>query len=117
MSDSIQAGLPENDSLVHAVVDAAVVEPGVLRKTTLSTGAVARFHRRKGRVLKAAQRKAGGDASAMAAALLSEVITVDDKLMAMEDIEDLDLFDLLKLQGIFSELSGEAGNVIQTPSR
>lgn len=88
----------------------------VLREVPLSDGSVARFHNRKGRVLKNAQRKAGDDVSNMSNALLSEVITINGRAPLMEELEDLGLFDLLKLQAAFGELSGEAGNVTRTPS-
>lgn len=104
----------EFSGLAQLVVDAP--EPGVMRKLTLSTGSVARFHRCKGTALVNAQRKSGDDSSMMTFALLSEMITIDGKAVLMEDLVQADLFDLLKLQGVFGELSGAMGKVSPTPS-
>ena len=84
---------------------------GVLKEVTLPSGAQAIFYRRKGGALINAQRKAGGDTSRVAFALLSEIVEVDGKPCLMEDFDEMDLFDVMRL----SEELGELGKSGQTP--
>lgn len=82
--------------------------PAIAKETTLPSGAQAVFFRRKGRALTNAQRKADGDASRMGFALLSEVVEIDGRAPLMEELEEMDLFDVMRLQEVFGEL-GKAG--------
>jgi len=52
-----------------------------------------------------AQRKAEGDASRISFALLSEVVEINGKPCLMEDFEEMDLFDVMRL----TEEMGEMG--------
>lgn len=83
-------------------------DPNVYRVETLPSGAKATFYRRKGRALMNAQRKADGDASRMSFALLSEVVDINGKAPLMEELEEMDLLDVIKLQEVFGEL-GKSG--------
>ena len=86
-------------------------KPGVLKEITLPSGAKAVFLRRKGKALMNAQRKADGDSSKISFALLSEIVEVDGKPCLMEDFEEMDLFDVMRL----SEELGEMGKSGPTP--
>lgn len=87
---------------------AASNNPAVAREVTLPSGAKAVFFRRKGAALTRAQRKADGDAGRMGFALLSEVVEIDGRAPLMEELEEMDLFDVMRLQEEFGEL-GKAG--------
>jgi hypothetical protein len=87
------------------------IKPVVQKEITLPSGAKATFYRRKGVALINAQRKADGDASRVAFALLSEIVEVDGKPCLMEDFDEMDLFDVMRL----SEVLGEMGKSGPTP--
>ena len=90
---------------------ADLVKDTVLREVTLPSGATAVFYKRRGKALVNAQRSAAGDSSRIAFALLANIIEVDGLPVLMEDLDEMDLFDVLKLQEIF----GELGNVTAGP--
>jgi len=77
----------------------------VFKEVVLPSGIQAVFFRRKGRALLNAQRKAEGDASRISFALLSEVVEINGKPCLMEDFEEMDLFDVMRL----TEEMGEMG--------
>lgn len=78
--------------------------PEVAKEITLPSGATATFFRRKGRALMNAQRKADGDSSRVTFAILSEVVEIDHKPVQMEDLEEMDLFDVMRLTEAFGEM-------------
>lgn len=80
----------------------------IAKEITLPSGALAVFYRRKGVALTRAQRKAEGDSSRMGFALLSEVVEINGRAPLMEELEEMDLFDVIHLQEAFGEL-GKAG--------
>lgn len=83
----------------------APLPPGAVKRIALPfSGATAIFYRRKGRALVDAQRAADGDTGRMAFALLAQVVEIDGKPQLMEDLEELDLLDVLRLQEAFGEL-------------
>lgn len=84
------------------------IQPEVIKEVTLPSGANATFYRRKGIALINAQRKAGGDSSRVAFAMLSEVVEIDGKQCMMEDFDEMDLFDVMCLNEEFSSL-GKSG--------
>lgn len=77
---------------------------GAIKRLPLPSGSVAVFYRRKGRALSMAQRAAGEDTSRMAFALLAQMVEIDGRQPLMEDLEDMDLLDVLKLQEEFGNL-------------
>lgn len=83
---------------------AKTANPAILKEDTLPSGAQVVFFRRKGKALMNAQRKADGDSSRVGFALLSEMIEIDGKPCLMEDIEEMDLFDVMRLQEVLGEL-------------
>jgi hypothetical protein len=87
----------------EAAADAPLPE-GALKRVPLPSGAIAIFYQRKGRALIHAQRAAGDDTSRLAFALLAQVVEIDGRQPLMEDIEDMDLPDVLKLQEEFGSL-------------
>lgn len=98
-------------AVAAAAAVAEVADPNVLKKVLLPSGSVAVFFKRKGVALINAQRKADGDNSRTGFALLSEIIQIDGKTVLMEDIEQMDLFDVMRL----SEVLGELGKSGQAP--
>ena len=80
----------------------------VLKEIPLPSGSNAIFYKRKGVALINAQRKAGGDSSRVAFALLSEIVEVDGKPCMMEDFDEMDLFDVMRLSEELGEL-GKSG--------
>lgn len=84
--------------------ETAPLPAGAVKRITLPGGAAAVFYKRKGRALVDAQRAADGDAGRMAMALLAQVVEIDGRQLLMEDLEDLDLMDVLKLQEAFGDL-------------
>jgi hypothetical protein len=89
--------------------DSAELPPGAIKSVELPSGAQAVFFKRKGRVLVDAQRAADGDPGRMAFALLARVVEIDGKPPLMEDLEEMDLFDVIKLQEEFGGLGKSAG--------
>lgn len=67
---------------------------------TLSDGRKATWRKGKGRDLLAASRMAGGnEPMRIAFGLIAVLVTVDDKALTIEDVEELDMADVLALQG------------------
>lgn len=71
------------------------------RKITLPSGAVASIREGKGRDLLAATRAAGGanDPMKIAFGLIAALVTIDGRALMIEDVEDMSLADVFKLQG------------------
>lgn len=80
------------------------------REVDLPSGAKALIRDGKGRDLLAATRMAGGpnDPMRMVFGLLASLVTIDGRALTIEDVEDLPLPDVLKLQG---EVMGNAGSL------
>jgi hypothetical protein len=67
---------------------------------TLSDGRKATWRKGKGRDLLAASRMAGGnEPMRIAFGLIAVLVSVDGKALTIEDVEDLDMADVLALQG------------------
>jgi hypothetical protein len=79
-------------------------QPAIIDTIILPSGVQAVFYRRKGRALIDAQRAAGDDSSRLMFALMAQVVEIDGKSVLMEDIEDMDLMDVLKLQEAMGSL-------------
>ncbi|WP_242472444.1 phage tail assembly protein [Ectothiorhodospira mobilis] len=88
-----------------------------LPEITLGDGRKAAIRKGKGRDLLTASRMAGGTNEPMKIAygLIAALATVDGKPLTIEDVEDMDLGDVLKLQG---EVMGNGGSLpgITSPS-
>jgi hypothetical protein len=84
----------------------AAVEYGTASSATqitLSDGRTAVIRKGKGRDAMKAQRVSGTDVAKFFPALMAELVTIDGSAMVMEDFEELDMQDYLKIQG---ELAG-----------
>jgi hypothetical protein len=82
---------------------------GAIKAVELPSGAKAVFFKRKGRALIEAQRAADGDSSRLMFAILARVVEIDGQAPLMEDLEEMDLFDVMKLQEEFGGLGKPAG--------
>lgn len=71
----------------------------------LSDGRKAEFHPFKGKHTREAQKISNGDTSKMIFAMMAVCVTIDDKPIMMEDLDDMNGGDVLKLQAKFSELN------------
>lgn len=72
---------------------------------TLRNGKIAKFQEFKGRHVREAQKAADGDSSKMMFAMMAMCITIDGQPLVMEDFDNLNGGDCLKLQGAFAELN------------
>lgn len=114
MPNETQTQLPEvtthNGARAFKRADVSEELPqGAVKAVPLPSGAKAIFYRRKGRALIDAQRAADGDTSRLMFALLAQVVEIDGKAPLMEDLEEMDLFDVMKLQEEFGSLGKPAG--------
>jgi len=75
------------------------------RTATLPSGAVAEFLPFKGKHLRIAQRMSGSDQSLVMYAIIATVTLIDGKGIVMEDLDEMDGRDVLKLieeyEGLF----------------
>lgn len=76
-------------------------ENGV-RTFQLPSGATATMAPFKGRHIREAQKAADGDSSKIIFAIIAITITVDGKKVVMEEIDDMDGFDVLELYSKFA---------------
>ena len=72
---------------------------------TLKNGKTAKFQEFKGRHVREAQKSANGDTSKMMFAMMAMCIEVNGQKLVMEDFDDMNGGDCLKLQGAFAELN------------
>lgn len=80
------------------------------REVDLPSGAKATVREGKGRDLLHATRMAGGpnDPMRMVFGLVASLVTVDGRALTLEDVEDMSLPDVLKLQ---QEVMGNVGSL------
>lgn len=69
---------------------------------TLPSGKTAVIGGFKGKHILAAKRIAGDDAERIVLAMISQCVKVDGNPVIMEDLEEMDGFDVLQLMGEFS---------------
>lgn len=71
------------------------------REIELTQGRTASIRPGKGRDLLAAARMAGNvnEPMKLALGIIAQLVTIDGKALTIEDVEDMDLTDVLKLQG------------------
>ena len=88
---------------------------GEVRTVTLPSGRVAAIRKGKGRDLLQAARMAGGagDGMKLTMAIIAMLTTIDGRAMVIEDVEDLDLIDVMKLMG---EVVGNATSSLSSIS-
>ena len=72
---------------------------------TLKNGSIATLKEFKGRHIREATKAADGDQSKMLFAMMAMCIEIDGKPIVMEDLDDMNGGDCLKLQGAFAELN------------
>ncbi len=74
----------------------------LIQETVLPSGKTAVVKGFKGRHIREATRIADGDPGSMIFALIALVTEIDGKPIVMEDLDDMDGRDVLKLQGMFN---------------
>lgn len=74
------------------------------QKFTLPSGAVVEKTPFKGKHVREAQRLMDGDQSKYTAAIISVACLIDGKKVTMEEMDEMDGRDILKLMEIFTEL-------------
>lgn len=72
------------------------------KELILSDGKIAKVGEFKGKHVLQAQKVAGKDTDKMIFALIATCVTVDDKKIVMEDLEEMNGGDVLNLMGEFS---------------
>jgi len=75
------------------------------KEVILSDGRKAVIRKGKGRDVKAAMRVSGADSSIYLFALIAQLTTIEGNAIVMEDLEDMGMADVTKLQTEFAELN------------
>lgn len=73
------------------------------KEITLPSGKTAEISGFKGKHIREAQRMADGDASKVIYGLIAMLTTIDGEPIVMEDLDEMDGRDVLKLMGEFGE--------------
>jgi hypothetical protein len=87
----------------QALKDATLKEkPSNITEFKLSTGSIAKCVTAKGKHVMKAQRLMDGDAEKMLPALISVCTSIDDKMVTIEELEEMEAGDFMTLMGHFS---------------
>lgn len=81
---------------------ATPVKKAEKKQITLSDGRVATFGEFKGKHIMQARRLVGDNADQLVNAIIATVVTIDGKPIFMEDLDEMNGFDVLNLMGEFS---------------
>lgn len=88
----------KNKALKDATLNA---KPSNITEFTLSNGDVAKCAVAKGKHVMKAQRLMDGDAEKMLPALISVCTSINDKMITMEELEEMEAKDFMTLMGHF----------------